>query len=313
MKVFVAGGTGVVGVRLVPALVARGHEVVATTRSPSKGERLRSMGAEPVVLDAFDESAVKEALARFAPEVIVNELTALPDRVDMRRIERDFEATNRLRTEGNDHLVRAAQDVSARRFVAQSYAAWPYERRGGPVKTEDDPLDPDPPRELHRALDAIRHLERAVLGAADLDGVALRYGAFYGPDTSLAVGGSVVETIRARRFPIVGSGEGVWSFVHIDDAASATLAAIEGEATGVFNVTDDEPAAVREWLPVLADAIGAPSPRHIPTWLARPLIGQAGVAAMTNIRGASNAKVKREFGWSPSHPSWREGFRTALA
>ena len=312
MKVFVAGGTGVVGVRLVPSLVGRGHEVAATTRSPHKGQRLRSMGAEPVVLDAFDEVAVKEALARFGPDVVVNQLTAIPDELSFRRFDRDFEPTNRLRTEGNDLLVRAAEDAGVRRFVAQSYAAWPYERRGTWIKDETEPLDDDPPPNMRRTLDAIRHLEYAVLGANGLEGVVLRYGGFYGPGTSMGEGGPIPEMIRKRRFPIVGSGAGVFSFIHIDDAAAATVAAVESDVTGIFNVTDDEPAPVHEWLPVLADALGAPPPRRIPTWLARPMLGEVGIAMMTTIRGASNAKAKRELGWVPAHPTWRQGFRDAL-
>lgn len=312
MKIFVAGATGVVGNRLVPALIRRGHEVVGTTRTPSKVGRLRSLGAEGVVVDALDPVAVKAAVADAEPEVIVHQLTALPPTFRPRRFAEQFAETDRLRTDGMDNLLAAASVVGARRFVAQSYAAWPYERRGGPVKTEADPLDPEPVPAMRRTLDAIRYVETSVANA-DLEGIALRYGAFYGPGTSIGEGGSVVEAVRRRRFPVVGSGGGIWSFVHIDDAAEATVAAIEGGAPGVFNIVDDEPATVAEWLPELADAIGARRPRRVPAWLARVLIGEVGVAVMTEIRGASNAKAKRELRWAPRYTSWREGFRVGLA
>jgi nucleoside-diphosphate-sugar epimerase len=312
MRVFVAGATGVVGVRLVPELVRRGHEVVGTTRTPSKVDRLRRLGAEPVVVDAFDGVAVKEAVARAEPEVVVHELTDLGMKFNPRRIDRMLENTNRLRTEGLDHLLEAARSMGARRFVAQSYAAWPYARVGGPVKTEEDPLDPHPPEGVRAALDAIRYLESAVTGSPDLEGLALRYGGFYGPGTSLGEGGDVLEAVRKRRFPIVGDGGGVWSFLHVDDAATATAAAIEGGAPGIYNVCDDEPATVAEWMPVLAEAIGARAPRHAPVWLARLLAGEAGVVLMTEIRGASNEKAKGELGWRPRFATWREGFRSGL-
>jgi nucleoside-diphosphate-sugar epimerase len=311
MRVFVAGATGVVGVRLVPALVARGHEVVGTTRTPERMDRLRRLGAEPVLMDALDATAVKEVVARAEPEVVVHQMTAIPPELNLRRFDEAFAATNRLRTEGTDHLVEAARATGVRRFVAQSYAAWPYARAGGPVKTEDDPLAVDAPTHLRRTLGAIRHLESAV-AASGLEGLSLRYGGFYGPGTSLGEGSPVLEAVRRRRFPLVGPGEGIWSFVHIDDAASATVAAVEAVHVGVLNVTDDEPAPVREWLPELARAIGAPAPRHVPAWLARPLIGEVGVTMMTDIRGASNARAKRELGWKLRFPSWREGFRLGL-
>jgi 2-alkyl-3-oxoalkanoate reductase len=312
MKVFLAGATGALGKRLVPQLVGAGHEVVGMTRSPDKADVLRAAGAEPVVADGLDRDAVTAAVLRAEPEVVVHQLTALSGEADLRRFDRSFALTNRLRTEGLDLLLAAAQSVGARRFVAQSFAGWPYARTGGPVKTEDDPLDPDPPAAMGETLAAIRHLESAVTGADGLDGLALRYGGFYGPGTSVSKDGVVAEAIRRRRFPIVGGGEGVWSFVHIDDAASATLAAIERGAPGVYNVVDDEPAPVAEWLPVLAASVGAKPPRRVPVWLARLLVGEAGVSMMTQVRGASNAKAKRELGWQPSVPTWREGF-AALA
>jgi 2-alkyl-3-oxoalkanoate reductase len=311
MRIFVAGATGVVGVRLVPALTRRGHQVVGTTRTPEKVERLRALGAEPVVLDALDATAVKEAVALAEPEVVVHQLTAIPDSVDPRHFDEQFAQTNRLRTEGLDHLLDAAAAAGSRRFVAQSFASWPYARVGGPVKDEEDPLDADPPAIVRTTLDAIRYLETAV-ASAGMEGVVLRYGGFYGPGTSLGEGGSVLDAVRRRRFPIVGSGAGVWSFVHVDDVATATVAAIEGGEPGTYNVTDDEPATVAEWLPVLAESIGAPAPLHVPAWLAQVLIGEAGVTMMTDIRGASNAKAKRELGWSLQYPSWRDGFRHGL-
>jgi 2-alkyl-3-oxoalkanoate reductase len=313
MKVFVAGATGAVGARLVPALVARGHEVTGTTRFETKAERLRGQGATPVVLDAYDASAVKEAVARAEPEVVVHELTAIPATFNPRRFEEVFAETNRLRTEGLDVLLEAARSAGARRFVAQSFGAWPYAKVGGPVKTEEDPLDPDPPKAARGVLAAIRHVEDSVTGpAAELEGVALRYGGFYGPGTGLERGGPLVEMVRKRRFPVVGDGGAVWSFLHTDDAASATVAAIEGGPTGIYNVCDDEPATVATWLPVLAETLGAPKPRHVPAWLARMLVGEMGVTVMLSIRGMSNAKAKRELGWEPRWSTWREGFRSGL-
>ncbi|HZD78472.1 MAG TPA: NAD(P)-dependent oxidoreductase [Actinomycetota bacterium] len=310
MRIFVAGATGVVGRRLVPLLVQSGHEVIGSTRTPNKVGTIEAQGARGVLMDALDTEAVKEAVSEAAPEVVVHELTAIPAELDFRRFSEAFETTDRLRTEGTDRLLAAASAAGVRRIVAQSYAAWPYEKRGGWVKTEDDPLDDRPPAGFRRTLEAIRHLESAVLGAG-MEGVVLRYGAFYGPGTSLAEGGPMLEPVRRRRFPIVGSGQGTWSFLHIDDAAGATAIAVE-RGTGVYNITDDEPAAVRAWLPVLAEAIGARPPRRVPAWLARLLIGEAGVSLMTQIRGASNAKAKRELGWKPVVPTWRQGFRTGL-
>jgi nucleoside-diphosphate-sugar epimerase len=233
--------------------------------------------------------------------------------MNLRKFDRAFEATNRLRREGTDNLVAAARAAGARRLVAQSFAGWPYAREGGPVKSEEDPLDPNPPAGFRNTLDAIRYLEATVLGAGGLEGLALRYGPFYGPGTSIGVGGSIVEDVRRRRVPVVGSGAGIWSFLHIDDAAQATLAAIERGPAGIYNIVDDEPAPVSEWLPALSAAIGAKPPRRVPAWLARPAIGKHGVVMMTEIRGASNAKAKRELGWQPTWTSWREGFRKGLS
>jgi nucleoside-diphosphate-sugar epimerase len=313
MKVFVAGATGAIGTRLVPALRRNGHEVVGTTRTPAKAEWLRALGADPVVLDALDPIAVKDAVAAAAPEVVVHQLTAIPESLNPRKLDQQFAATNRLRTEGMDHLLEAARAVGARRMVAQSFAAWVYARTGGPIKAEGDPIETDPPPSVRETLAAILHVERTLAAATDLEGVALRYGGFYGPGTSISGDGPVVEMVRKRRFPIVGRGQGVWSFIHIDDAAAATAAAVEGGPPGIYNVSDDEPATVSTWLPELASAIDAPPPRHVPVWLARLLTGPTGVAMMTELRGASNAKAKRELGWQPRFASWREGFRTGLA
>jgi nucleoside-diphosphate-sugar epimerase len=308
MRVFVAGATGALGRRLVPQLLQRGHEVVGTTRTPPKAGELRAAGAESLVLDVLDAGAVMAAVTAARPDVVVHEATALSGDLDLRRFEQAFAQTNRLRTEGTEHLLAAAIEAGAVRFVAQSYAGWPSARTGGPVKTEEDPLDPDPPAAMRSTLDAIRQLEAVVTGAAELTGVALRYGGFYGPGTSLWASGEHVEQVRKRRFPVVGDGGGVWSFIHIDDAASATVAAVERGEAGIYNVVDDEPARVAEWLPYLAQILGAPSPRHVPAWVGRLLAGEHMVAMMTEVRGSSNAKAKRELGWEPRYSSWREGF-----
>lgn len=315
MKVFVAGATGVLGRALVPQLGARGHDVVGMTRSASKQDLVRSLGARPVVADALDPDAVARAVASAEPEVIVHQLTALSGDFDMRHIDRFFATTNRLRTEGTDHLLAAAHAVGAQRFVAQSYAGWPAARDGGPVKGEDAPLDPAPPKQLRDMLAAIRHLEDAVVGAGWLDGVVLRYGGFYGPGTTLSADPDAAHTaaIRKRQFPLVGDGGGVWSFIHVQDAAAATVVAIERGARGIYNVVDDEPAAVREWMPELARILGAKPPRHVPRWLGRLLAGEAAAVMMTEVRGASNEKAKRELGWQPGYASWRQGFAEGLA
>jgi nucleoside-diphosphate-sugar epimerase len=312
MRVFVAGATGAIGKQLVARLVAAGHEVVGMTRSESKRALLRELGAEPVVADALDPDQVAEAVARARPEVIVHQLTAIGS-LDPRHFDRDFALTNRLRTEGTDYLLSAGQAVGARRFVAQSYGAWWYVRTGGPVKSEEDPLDPALAREMRETQAAIRHLEQAVLGAEWTEGIVLRYGAFYGPGTSMAPGGVQLEMVRRRKFPLVGDGGGVWSFIHIADAAEATVAAIERGHRGVYNVVDDDPAPVAEWLPALAQTLGAQTPLRVPRFIGRLFAGEAGVVMMTEARGASNAKAKRELAWRPAHPSWREGFVEACA
>jgi len=314
MKVFVAGATGALGRQLVPMLVAGGHDVVGMTRTDAKRDLLRGLGARPVVVDALDAEAVGRAVGEAEPDVIVHQLTAIPPAVDMRHFDREFALTNRLRTEGTDHLLSAGRAVGVKRFVAQSNAGMPYDRTGGPIKGEDDPLEDDPPPALRQGLAAIRHLEAAVTGARWTEGVVLRYGWFYGPGTSIAVDppGAQVEMLRKRQFPIVGRGTGVWSFIHIEDAARATLAAVEGGPAGVYNVVDDEPAPASEFLPVLAAAVGAKRPLRVPRWAGRLLAGEIAVMAMTEIRGASNAKAKRELGWQLRYPSWRQGFAEGL-
>jgi nucleoside-diphosphate-sugar epimerase len=305
MKVLVAGATGALGRQLVPKLAARGHEVFGMTRSESKRDLIRGLGATPVVADALDPDAVAKAVAESDPEVIVHQLTALSSSIDMRHFDRDLELTNRLRTEGTDQLLAAGRAIGVKRFVAQSFAGWPFARSGGPVKSEDDPLDPAPPDGMRGALEAIRHLETAVIGAEWTTGIVLCYGGFYGPGTSIAPEGEHLELIRKRRFPVVGDGGGVWSFIHIEDAADATVAAVEHGSRGIYNVVDDEPAQVAEWLPAIAKSVGAKPPRRVPRWLGRLLAGEVATVMMTEVRGASNAKAKRELGWRPAHPSWR--------
>jgi 2-alkyl-3-oxoalkanoate reductase len=313
MRVFVAGGTGALGRRLVPLLVAGGHEVVVLTRSPERAEWLQRAGATAVIGDALDRDTVMKAVVRAEPEVVVHELTAFSKLgTNLRRFEREVAETNRLRTEGTDTLRDAALAAGAHRFVAQSFAGWTYARDGALVKTEADPLDPDPLPPLRAAIDALRHHEGTVLGTDGLDGLVLRYGTWYGPGTSFALDGLYVREIRRRRFPVVGDGAAVWSFVHVDDVARATIAAIEHGEPGVYNIVDDEPAPVAVWLPELAAAIGAKPPRRVPVWLGRLFAGELAVLVMTEIRGSSNANAKRGLDWQPSYASWREGFRRGL-
>ena len=310
MRIFLAGAGGAIGSRLIPLLTAAGHHVTGTTRSPARAEAIRAAGAEPVVVDALDRPAVLAAVAAARPDAVVHQLTALAGMGSLRDFDGTFALTNRLRTEGTDHLLEGARLAGASRFLAQSYAGWPYARDGGPVKTEDDPLDPEPVPAMAASLAAIRHVEATVTAA---NGIVLRYGGLYGPGTGLAAGGEQVELVRKRRFPIVGSGAGVWSFIHVDDAAAATLAALErGTPGAIYNIVDDDPAPVAEWLPALATAVGAKPPRRVPRWLGRIAAGPAVAAMMTEVRGASNAKARRELGWQPAVPSWRNGFRAAL-
>ena len=311
MRVFLAGAGGALGRHLVPKLVDGGHEVVAMTRSPRKVDALRDAGAFPVVADGLDREAVVAAVTGAEPEVVIHQMTALTDVTgNPRRFDREFALTNELRTKGTDHLLAGALSAGARRLIVQSYSGWPNIREGSPIKTEDDPVDPNPPATMSKSLDAMRYLERIVPRAEGIEGLVLRYGGFYGPPEDMPP--RFLESIRKRRFPIVGSGGGVWSFVHLDDAADATIAALDRGAPGIYNIVDDDPASVAEWLPVFAEVIGAKPPHRVPAWLGRLAGGEAGLSMMTQVRGSSNAKAKRELQWVPRHPSWREGFREAL-
>jgi len=311
MRVFVAGATGAIGKQLVPRLVEAGHEVHGMTRSASKEALLHELGAVPVVADALDPDQVAEAVARARPDVIVHQMTAI-GALDLRHFDRDFALTNHLRTEGTNHLLSAGQAVGVRRFVVQGVAGYgAYARTGGPVKSEEDPLDPMPAPQMRETLAAIHHLEEAVLDARWTEGIVLRYGAFYGPGTSLAPGAEQFELVRRRKFPLVGDGGGVWSFIHVADAAEATMAAVEHGSRGVYNIVDDDPAPVAEWLPALAQTLGAKKPMRVPRFVGRLFAGEAGVVMMTEVRGASNTKAKRELAWRPAHPSWRQGFAAA--
>ena len=305
MRVFVAGASGAIGTRLVPQLIDRGHEVIGTSKSPGNAERVRALGAEPIALDLLDPRAVRKAVLAAEPDAIVHQATALADVKFTKNLDRSFAQTNRLRIEGTDALLAAAREAGVRRFVTQSFASMRYVREGGPVKTEDDPLDPNPFEAMRETSAAMTYLDEAVTAAG---GIALRYGIFYG-----AANDGLIEPVRKRQFPIVGEGGGVSSFIHLDDAAAATVLALEHEGPAIFNVVDDEPAPVREWLPVLADALGAKPPRRFPVWLARLFAGDIGVMLGTESRGASNAKAKRELGWTLRHASWREGFVAAYA
>ncbi len=305
MRVFVAGASGAIGARLVPQLIDAGHEVIGTHRSPGGAERVRALGAEPVALDLLDPRAVRQAVLAAEPRAIVHQATALADMKDFKNFDRTFAQTNRLRREGTDALLAAAREAGVRRFVAQSFASYRHAREGGPVKTETDPLDPTPVPAMRETDAAMRYVDRVV---SEAGGIVLRYGAFYGASND-----GLIEPVRKRLFPIVGSGAGVTSFVHLDDAAAATVLALEHDRAGVYNVVDDEPAPVREWLPVLAEVLGAKPPRHFPRWLARLLAGEVPVMMGTEARGASNAKAKLELGWTPRYPSWRDGFVAAYA
>jgi nucleoside-diphosphate-sugar epimerase len=309
VRVFLAGATGAIGQHLVPLLVQAGHEVTGTTRSAQRAEALRAAGASAAVLDALDADAVRTAVGEAAPEVVIHQLTALPRRIDPRRIRRDFELNDRLRSEGTRILVGAAHEAGARRVIAQSIAFMYAPGPAGTLHDEDDPLLSDAPPSFARTAAAVRELERTVLGAG---GVVLRYGYFYGPGSSIARDGSMAEDLRRRRFPIVGRGEGIWSFIHLRDAAQATLAALDSGPSVAYNIVDDDPAPVREWLPALAEAVGAPRPMRVPAALARLIAGSYGVAVLTRAQGARNERAKRELGWTPAIPSWRAGFATAL-
>ncbi len=305
MRVFVVGASGAIGRRLVPQLIDAGHEVTGTCRSPAKVDRLHELGAEPVVLDLLDAAAVERAVVDAKPDAVVDEATALAGLSDFKHFDRSFAQTNRLRTAGTDALLAAADAAGVERVVVQSFASHRFARTGAMVKTEDDPLDPDPPAPMRETVEAMAYLDRTVVAAG---GLALRYGGFYGdPEDEL------VEAVRARKFPIVGDGGGVWSLIHLDDAAAATVLALENGDPGVYHVVDDEPAPVREWLPALARVLGAKPPMRFPRWLARIVAGEVPVVMMTEARGASNAKAKRALGWTLRYPSWREGFAASYA
>jgi nucleoside-diphosphate-sugar epimerase len=312
MKLFLAGATGAIGRRLVPLLAGAGHEVTGMSRAPERASDIRAAGAEPVVADALDAEALSAAVAAAAPDAVIHELTSIPQRIRPRRVRRDFALNDRLRSEGTANLVAAARAAGVRRIVAQSIAFSYAPGPPGTLHGEEDPLlaSDDAPPPYRRSAQAVRDLERAVL---DAGGLVLRYGYFYGPGTAFAREGSTGEDVLRRRLPIVGDGGGVWSFIHIDDAAGATLAALERGAPGAYNIVDDDPAPVREWLPELARALGAPGPRRVPAALARVAAGSYGVRVMTQAQGASNAKARRELGWSPRFASWREGFREGLS
>ena len=305
MRVFVAGASGAIGSRLVPQLVERGHEVIGTSRSPSNGERLRALGAQPVTLDLLDAPAVRAAVLAAAPDAIVHQATALADVRFSRSLDRSFGPTNRLRMEGTDALLAAGREAGVGRFVAQSFASMRYAREGGMVKTEEAPLDTDPVAGTHASVAAMRYLDETVAAAG---GIALRYGLFYGASND-----GLIDPVRKRQFPIVGDGGGFASFIHLDDAAAATVLALERGGAGIYNVVDDDPAPVREWLPVLASALGADPPRRVPRWLARLFAGSAAVMMGTDSRGASNAKARAELGWTPRFASWRQGFAAVYA
>ncbi|MGY4630239.1 NAD-dependent epimerase/dehydratase family protein [Bradyrhizobium sp. USDA 4486] len=311
MRIFVAGATGAIGHYLVPALLDAGHSVVGSTRSAAKADLVRRLGAEPVVADGLDADGMRAAVAAAKPDVVVHQMTDLAAATDLRHFDRAFARTNQLRTHGVDILLAAARDAGAKRFIAQSFCGWTFSRTGGTVKTESDELDPHPPQELRRTLEAIQYLERTVTASTTPEGIVLRYGFFYGPGTG-TLSPAMTDQLRHRRVPVIGDGGGTWSFIHTEDAASATLAAIErGRAGSIYNIVDDHPAQVRDWLPTLAELLGAKPPLHIPAWLGRLLAGEHMVAMMTEVRGASNRKAKDELGWLLAHPSWRDGFADA--
>ena len=312
MRIFVAGATGAVGRPLVPRLVAAGHEVTGMTRSPRGAEAIRSAGARAVIVDAFDREALEEMVAQATPDVLIHELTSLPDRFDPRKKD-VYEATNRVRTEGTRNLLDAAEAAGTGRVVCQSIA-FAYRPEGQPrVLDESAPLFTDGPPPFGPATKAVEVMERMVLEADGMDGVVLRYGWFYGPGTYYAADGSMAAEVRRRRFPVVGNGNGLFSFVHVEDAADATVAAVGRGAPGTYNIVDDEPAAMRDWLPVYAEAVGAKPPRRVPVWLARLVAGRMAAEMATVLPGASNARAKRELGWTPAYPSWRSGLARSLS
>jgi len=316
MRIFLAGATGALGQRLVPMLVEAGHEVTGSTRTEAKAAALKEEGAEAAVMSPLDEQSVRRAVAASRPDVVIHQLTALGNvAMNLRKFDQEFAETNRLRTRGLDLLIAAAREAGAQRFIAQSFTGWPNERTGGPVKDETDPIDPHPTKPSVQTLAAIKYVDETVPALEDMVGLVLRYGGFYGRVGGHGTGLTdelVLAMVRKRRFPVVGDGAGVGSFVHIDDAARATLLAVTEGGPGLYNIVDDDPAPASEWIPGLAEAVGAKPPRHVPTWLARLMVGEQGISMMTQTRGSSNAKAKRVLGWQPAYPSWRQGFRESL-
>lgn len=308
MRIFVAGATGAVGRKLVPLLIAMGHSVIGSTRRAAKAGMLKELGAEPAIADGLDAASMRGAVTAARPDVVIHQMTDLAAATDLRHFDRAFARTNELRTRGTDILLAAAREAGAKRFIAQSFCGWTFSRDGGSIKTEADDLDPNPPEELRRTLEAIRYLERTVTASSTPEGIVLRYGFFYGLETG-TLSPAMKDQLRRRRVPVIGNGGGYWSFIHTEDAASGTVAAVErGRGGNIYNIVDDHPVQVRDWLPALAEILGAKPPLHVPAWLGRLLAGEHMVAMMTEVRGASNAKAKRELGWLPAHPSWREGF-----
>jgi len=314
MKVFVAGSTGVVGRNLVPLLLENGHDVIALSRTQQKARDLEVLGARVAIADPLNKEQLTAAIRKAEPEVIINELTALAgnETGNFKKFDQEFALTNRFRTEVTDTMLAAGRMVGTRRFIAQSFCGWPYARQGGPVKTEEDPLDPNPPASFSKSLAAIRHQEDALRNAVGMQTLALRYGLFYGPGTGVAKDSPIVKLVRKRRMPIVGNGAGVWSFIHMTDVARATAAAVSRGEPGIYNIVDDEPATVSTWLPALAAAVGARPPFRVPVWLGKLAIGEGGVSMMTMMRGGSNAKAKRELDWQPVYSTWRRGFVEGL-
>lgn len=312
MRIFLAGATGALGRRLVPMLVGDGHSVVGTTRHEDKMAELAAAGAAPALMNALDAASVHAALAKAQPDAVISQLTALKNARNLKKFDDELAETNRLRTKGTDHLLDAARAAGAARFIAQSFTGWPNERSGARVKNESDPLDADPVPAARSTVAAISYVETVVPAAPGMAGVVLRYGSFYGPGTSLGEGGDLLAMVRRRRLPVVGAGTGVWSMIHVDDAARATRCALHRGEAGLYNIVDDEPAEVAEWLPYLAKCVGAKPPMRLPAWLVKPMIGEQGVSLMTQIRGSSNAKAKRELDWQLTYPTWRDGFRIGL-
>lgn len=312
MRILLAGASGAIGQTLVPLLVEQQHEVFGAFRNPANTSRVQALGATPVVLDALDSQAVHDRIAEIKPQVVLHQLTAIPARIDLRHFDRDFELTNRLRTEGTRNLASASVHAGVERFIAQSFAGWPYAHRGITLKSEEDDLVATPPEQLKPILDALITLEHTILREQGFTGVVLRYGPLYGPYSSLSSNGTMVEDIRHHKIPIIGQGTGVWSFLHLHDAATATVAALTRAQRGIYNIVDDDPAPVNEWLPYLAQCVGAKPPSHVPNWLAKMLIGEHAIALMNDIRGVSNAKARKELDWTPKWSSWKQGFREGL-